>query len=89
MLLSNYFDILKVAQSYTKTIHGPVVDDLVQTVNSMFGRGAPTVWDYTGFNKYDYQDARLQQISTMKGMPVPVSLVVDVMRILNKYNINN
>lgn len=83
----DYFNPLKAfAQAQNKTVQGPAVDTLIDTVHMMFTRGAPTEWDYTGFNKQDYGNPILQQLyGTSRGSAISIPVVVDAMRLLAKY----
>ena len=79
-----YFNILKFAQ--TQTIQGPAVDNLLQTVKMMFGRGAPTQWDDTGFNKIDYGNPLLEELSYKRlGEAIDIKSATTAIGALKKY----
>lgn len=79
-----YFNILKFAQ--TQTIQGPAVDNLLQTVKMMFGRGAPTQWDDTGFNKIDYGNPLLEELSYRRlGEAIDIKSATTAIGALKKY----
>lgn len=54
----NWYSLTSIAQVTQEVdpnnIQGPAVDALINTVQDMIARGAPTVLDDTGFNKMDY-----------------------------------
>lgn len=57
------FTSLEKQSNINETISGPEVDSIINTVKNMFNRGAPTEYDFQGFNKIDYNSWVLQEIN--------------------------
>jgi len=69
-------------------VKGPGVDQLVQTVHMMLGRGAPVKYDFTGFNKPHYTFVMNNENAFMGYNPqqgLPVWLVVRTLQVLAIY----
>ncbi len=55
---------------------GPAIDDLAKTVQMMFGRGAPSIYDDTGFNKPHYSHPLMRYwLNVGPGNEVPVRVI--------------
>jgi len=64
------------AFSSEQTFSGPAADAIIYAVQDMFSRGAPTEWDYQGFNKTHYSSGALRQlINYAPGSEIPVNLL--------------
>ena len=72
--------IFKFAQQQ-QTIQGPAVDSLIQTIHMMYGRGAPTEYDDTGFNKIHYTYPLFRRIEAMQ--PGQAMSVADAIQAIN------
>jgi hypothetical protein len=90
--MTTYFDVYikdcftKEAQTSPSTIKGPEVDLLINTVHNMMGLGAPTVFDFQGFNKQDYNSPAVMDINNLSpGMEMSIPLAVAGVRVLYKY----
>jgi len=82
----NIFSLLKESQAQQIYIQGQPVDDLIGTVHTMYGRGAPTVYDDSGFNKNDYVNPVFQNIAGMvSGDRIPVQNSIKALYLLAKY----
>jgi len=49
----------------TFDMSGPIVDTIISTVQMMFDRGAPTIFDDMGFNKNDYNSPIMQELRVL------------------------
>lgn len=87
----NFYNLLKVSQSFAQpgtTIQGPAVANLISSIKTMFGRGAPTQYDDTGFNKIDHSDPMLANMSYLPvsdTTPIQIKDAVRAVGMLMKY----
>ena len=65
-------------------VSGQGIDNMILTVQDMLGRGAPTEWDYSGFNKHHYNYFS-DFFGISPGTPLAKSRIIQTMQALRTY----